>query len=218
MHFQEFALLRYARSNTLGGLVFVCWEALVTHDNEVQFIWSKPNTSFIKWLFLYIRYAGILGQILHLFVAIHYPLSSSQCASWFIVQCGITQAMMTALEMVLILRVYALYNRSYRVAAAMMLFILAEITITSMVVRDMVPTVDFGPTCFTALPHKHAAYYTAGALSTQLTIVALTLHKSSATSLSRWSNNALSGSLFLHHHDSLRGPTSRKNTTAFRPY
>ncbi|KZP25720.1 hypothetical protein FIBSPDRAFT_380126 [Athelia psychrophila] len=36
------------------------------------------------------------------------------------------------------------------------------------------------------------AEYRAGALSTQLTIVALTLHKSSATSLSRWSNNALS--------------------------
>ncbi|KZP30075.1 hypothetical protein FIBSPDRAFT_1038433 [Athelia psychrophila] len=191
MHFQDLALLRHARSNT-RGLVFVCWEALVTHDIEVQFIWSKPNASFIKWLFLYIRYAGILGQIFNIFVTIHYPLSSGQCASWYIVQCGISQGMMTALEMVLILRVYAIYDRNYRVAAGLMLFILAEIAITSTVAWDMIPTLDFGPTCFTVLPHKSAAYYIAGVISTQLAIVTLALHKSSATSLSRWSNNALS--------------------------
>ncbi|KZP30020.1 hypothetical protein FIBSPDRAFT_1038390 [Athelia psychrophila] len=194
MHVQEVALIRHARSNTLGGLVFVCWEALVTHDNEVQFIWSKPNTSFIKWLFLYIRYAGILGQIFNVFVTTQYPLSSAQCVYWFTVKCVIGQAMMSAFETVLILRVYALYGRSYRVAAAMLFFILAEITITSTAVWHMMPTLDFGPTCFTVLPHKATTYYMAGALSTQLAIVTLTLHKSSATSLSmsRWSNNALS--------------------------
>ncbi|KZP09868.1 hypothetical protein FIBSPDRAFT_963632 [Athelia psychrophila] len=194
MHVQEVALIRHARSNTLGGLVFVCWEALVTHDNEVQFIWSKPNTSFIKWLFLYIRSAGILGQIFNVFVTTQYPLSSAQCVYWFTVKCVIGQAMMSAFETVLILRVYALYGRSYRVAAAMLFFILAEITITSTAVWDMMPTLDFGPTCFTVLPHKATTYYMAGALSTQLAIVTLTLHKSSTTgtSLSRWSNNALS--------------------------
>ncbi|KZP30073.1 hypothetical protein FIBSPDRAFT_1038432 [Athelia psychrophila] len=192
MHFQDLASLRHARSNT-RGLVFVCWEALVTHDNEVQFIWSKPNASFIKWLFLYIRYAGILGQIFNLFVSIHYPLSSDQCASWFTVMCVLVQVMMSALETVLILRVYALYDRSYRVAAALMLFILAEIAITSTaVVRDMIPILDFSPTCFAVIPHKSIVYYLAGSISTQLAIVTLTLRKSSATSLSRWSNNALS--------------------------
>ncbi|KZP30084.1 hypothetical protein FIBSPDRAFT_143195 [Athelia psychrophila] len=155
MHVQELALIRHARCNTLGGLIFVCWEALITHDNEVQFIWCKPNTLSIKWLFLYIRYAGILGQIFNLFVTIHYPLSSDQCASWFTIQCVIGQIMMSALETVLILRVYALYNRSYRVAAALMFFILAEIIITSMaIVWDMIPLLDFGPTCFTVIPHK----------------------------------------------------------------
>ncbi|KZP30072.1 hypothetical protein FIBSPDRAFT_1038431 [Athelia psychrophila] len=191
MHFQDLALLRHARSNT-RGLVIVCWEALVTHDNEVQFIWSKPNTSFIKWLFLYIRYAGILGQIFNIFVTIHYPLSSGQCAAWFTVHCVITQAMMTALETVLILRVYALYDRSCRVAAALMLFILAEIVITATLARDTIPGLDFGPTCVAVLPHKPYAYYMAATISTQLAIVILTLRKSSATSLSRWSNNALS--------------------------
>ncbi|KAJ4483349.1 hypothetical protein J3R30DRAFT_3447784 [Lentinula aciculospora] len=47
-------------SSTAAASFFLAWEILITLDDEVELIWSKPGHSWIKWAFLLARYA--LGE------------------------------------------------------------------------------------------------------------------------------------------------------------
>ncbi|KAF5393261.1 hypothetical protein D9757_000627 [Collybiopsis confluens] len=52
-------LIRDLEAASGAALFFLAWDILITMDDEVELIWSKPWTSWIKWAFLIARYFSL---------------------------------------------------------------------------------------------------------------------------------------------------------------
>ncbi|KAF8994698.1 hypothetical protein BDQ17DRAFT_1080759 [Cyathus striatus] len=95
--------------SSLSSLTVLVWEYLLTCGDEYQYIWI-PFT-FVKAVYLFSRYIALISLIINnVFVL---GLTALSCS------------MLAALDFILMLRVYVLYNRSWKVAAAFigMLFV-----------------------------------------------------------------------------------------------
>ncbi|KAF8156570.1 hypothetical protein B0H34DRAFT_466802 [Crassisporium funariophilum] len=106
--------------SSLASLALLLYEYVVTWQFEFRYIWKSPTRSALKRIYLFSRYFALLAQIIN-FVLILNPLSRipvklEHCRQWLlflVLGCG---ALFAALDAVIMLRVYALYNRSPRVA------------------------------------------------------------------------------------------------------
>ncbi|KDQ52720.1 hypothetical protein JAAARDRAFT_210403 [Jaapia argillacea MUCL 33604] len=100
----------------LSSITFLVWDILLTFDEEVAYIWPQPQWSPSKWLFLFTRYFSLACQIvlylrsLGVFGTSHH--SHHSCLWWLVFQSISLQALMTAIELILSIRVYALYAGS----------------------------------------------------------------------------------------------------------
>lgn len=107
------------RSASGAAFILLFWEWIITLDDEVEYIWSKPNNSWLKWLFIFSRYytmAASLTQISIESAVLHgFPMSRSCLRIWYSCQVIVALHSMSSLELILMTRVYALYNKSRRV-------------------------------------------------------------------------------------------------------
>ncbi|KAH7922079.1 hypothetical protein BV22DRAFT_683725 [Leucogyrophana mollusca] len=131
-------------ASSASALSFLVWESCTTLDDEVEYIWSKSYTSPIKWLYLFTRYIG-LGDL----VATPYfgYRSALSCRGWIVLQMGGLQAMVTLVEMILMLRVHALYNRDPRMRAFLILLILVATVIPATGMGLSASKTMFSPSC-----------------------------------------------------------------------
>ncbi|KAF8126805.1 hypothetical protein EV363DRAFT_1347490 [Boletus edulis] len=113
------SLLASQRSSDYGSLVIiiaVSYDYCVTFSNEVKYIWRRPWT-WVSTLFLLIRYAGYLSvlpekvrrNIIYLLGNWAYPLF------W------------VGADMMMILRVYAMYNRSRIILGILLVMYITEV-------------------------------------------------------------------------------------------
>ncbi|KAH7916163.1 hypothetical protein BJ138DRAFT_691561 [Hygrophoropsis aurantiaca] len=95
---------------TVSAVTWLIWDWCLTFDDEVRFVWSKSYKVPIKWAFLSARYVGILslcsGHILNLI-----PIS---CQAKLGLLLALDQILVTTVEIIMVLRVHALYNRNHR--------------------------------------------------------------------------------------------------------
>ncbi|KAI0048459.1 hypothetical protein FA95DRAFT_1038106 [Auriscalpium vulgare] len=116
--------------SSVAALAFLIWDVLITLDDEVEYIWRKPNRYWAKWLYLFVRYFAVMIQIALLFVgteiaaSLHY--GPHACVSWYIFQEVTTQVLIASVEIILMIRVHALYDRNRAVTATLLLLFLAE--------------------------------------------------------------------------------------------
>jgi len=104
--------------SSLAALVFLVLECLSNSRAEYNFIWRAPTT-VVKFIYLISRYSALLGLavhycLIHLFL-IDAPVKLEQCRIWYIFTFGICATTMAALDIILLLRVYALYGKNVRV-------------------------------------------------------------------------------------------------------
>ncbi|KAF9044377.1 hypothetical protein BJ165DRAFT_195275 [Panaeolus papilionaceus] len=115
-----------------AAMTCLIWEWVCTFQDEVVFIWRNPTA--IKRLYLLIRYAGLIGQIGNHIANIELlprlPLSHNVCRIWFATQCGGLQTLTTLLDLVLMLRIYALYHRVRWVPYFLITLFCLEFTVT----------------------------------------------------------------------------------------
>jgi len=163
----------------IAALAFLVWEILITFDDEVQYIWPKPNTAWIKAIFLFLRYfplcIQLCNRVLDEMVIQEQHLNASALRTWYISQVVVAHLTMTGVEFVMMARVYALYHNRRWVGWGFVCLLLAETIIMIIGLLVTLPGVHFKAQTFvTAVPHSFA-YIGISALFSQAIILILTL-------------------------------------------
>ncbi|PFH49949.1 hypothetical protein AMATHDRAFT_48288 [Amanita thiersii Skay4041] len=108
----------FARScSFMVSILLQVLEAISALDDEVRYIWSMPF-SMIKWIYLFSRYYGLIFQALVFFVIFtsKIPINPRLCHAWAYSRILTFLLFLHILDIVLILRVYALYKKSFKIA------------------------------------------------------------------------------------------------------
>ncbi|KAH9008682.1 hypothetical protein EDB85DRAFT_2163994 [Lactarius pseudohatsudake] len=128
----------------IAALAFLVWDILMTLDQEVEAVWTKPNKFYTKWLFFFpfqivILYSFRLNALLFVGTRIVFSLhyTYSDCVKWYIFQEVGTQALIAAVEL-----------SSSRIVTSilLLLFIVENIVMIVALVR-VVLEIGFDPIC-----------------------------------------------------------------------
>ncbi|KAH7922530.1 hypothetical protein BV22DRAFT_1037361 [Leucogyrophana mollusca] len=123
-------VIQWTRICQLVPCVLVVYDHLLTLDGEVEYIWTKPF-SFASILYLLVRYAGDAMTILDAAAYLNLSPSLEFCNIFIYLQGWPISAIGWCMQIILQLRVYALYNRSNRVLIFTILCYIAEIASTA---------------------------------------------------------------------------------------
>jgi len=168
-------------SGQVASLAFLLYDICITLDDEVNTIWVKPNNSWIKWQFLFTRYFALVAQIASRSVeqAIESDkmLSKGALKNWYMCQVILGSILMTAVEIIMMARVYALYKKSPWVGLIFGCLILGEIGAVVAGVVFSTPGKNFTPSSILMSDSNSYTYFGISAIVSQVTILALTLAK-----------------------------------------
>jgi len=184
--------------HSAATLFLAVYDILLTLGDEIEYIWSKSNTAWIKWNFLFIRYFALGVQftcrfIQHIIVkrkkfGLRYHSFSFRI--WFIFQVVIISGLMIAVEAVLMARVYALYNRSRWVKYTFLALVGVEIAATVVGIAWTIPH-DFTDDFLLLRIPGSIIYFSIAAAVSQMTIIILTLIQYWVASRAGWSRNPI---------------------------
>ncbi|TFK25679.1 hypothetical protein FA15DRAFT_668190 [Coprinopsis marcescibilis] len=164
-----------------AALFTLVWEWAITFDDEVEFIWSKRNNSWLKWIYLFARYyaiaASVASRAVEAAVDYGYPMEWTCVRVWYSCQVLVASHAMSALEMVLMVRVYALYNRQRWVAAVFIGLLLLENVVVLVGILVNLPGEGFNPTDLTTRLPSSFLYFGFGTMIVQVVILYFTLRK-----------------------------------------
>ncbi|KAG1744444.1 hypothetical protein EDB19DRAFT_516327 [Suillus lakei] len=173
-------LAREVHHHLISSFALQLWDIVITLQSEIQHIWPKPWNSFFKWLYLFLRYFSLATQIFHQF-AVPYlnsgKASKSSCFSWYVYTALIAQFQTTAVEIILAVRVYALFNRSRRVAVILGSQMTLEYIILVIVVGGYFHRIPSIPYCILSKPPYQIIYHAIAVVATQSTLLGLALIK-----------------------------------------
>ncbi|KAF9010664.1 hypothetical protein BDQ17DRAFT_935961 [Cyathus striatus] len=165
----------------IASLAFLLYDIMITFDDEVDIIWSKPNNSWIKWQFLFTRYFALATQLTNRSLESVINSTSTRLTGslkgWYICQVVVGSMLMTAVEMVLMARVYAIYNKNSLVAAGFFCLLMGELISLIVGVTITIPGKNFHLSTFVDSSPNSYAYFGAAAGISQVTILILTLMK-----------------------------------------
>jgi len=104
--------LYVTRYFVVAAATILVYDHLISLDREVDLIWNKKNWSAIKALFIFNRYFGLLCVILELAVFFNSDLTADFCTFWFYWESISFSLAVLTCELVLIVWVYVIYDRS----------------------------------------------------------------------------------------------------------
>ncbi|KAF8893906.1 hypothetical protein BD779DRAFT_1504068 [Infundibulicybe gibba] len=176
-------------------LCFVALEWLVSLPAELSLIWRLYPTTLIKRLYIFSRYYGLASLIgntamtwhIHSLVTPPAPI----CRSWHVFQFLTLQGLLLSLELVLVLRVFALYNRE----RGMGIFLFSALAIDMMGMSTCgfltIARIDFGGACLPKWTPPQVMYYSVLELCFQSLLFTLTIYKQTARPQLRWQHSAI---------------------------
>jgi len=105
---------------TLAAVALLVWDTIIHFGDEVELIWKFSNGWF-RWLYCFVRYFPLAVELaLWAMYNSEHQLysdgntSNSTCENSSAIESGLLEAVVLAVEIVLIVRVYVLYDRSKR--------------------------------------------------------------------------------------------------------
>ncbi|KIJ65360.1 hypothetical protein HYDPIDRAFT_110403 [Hydnomerulius pinastri MD-312] len=144
-------LLQITEYSTIASVAVIVWEVLITFGDEVKYIWSKPRGARVKWLYLFGKYFGIVSQIFNvallLGLAEKIPVPIGWCRGYHSFQVAILELLLLAFDIVLLLRVYALYARNTLAMGLGASAILIEFITTVVAAALAIPATPYDPAC-----------------------------------------------------------------------
>ncbi|KAG1839327.1 hypothetical protein DFJ58DRAFT_812690 [Suillus subalutaceus] len=149
----------------------------------------QPQKRVFRWLYIYLRYFSLLIQAMHPGIVEYFSGgrgSPSSCLAWNIYASLVSQVHITAVEMVLAVRVYALFNRSRRIVLLVGFHILLEVISSVVNAVYTVRATKYHGYCIFSKPPHQLMYHSIIVLSTQITLMSLTLLKTILTRRSGW--------------------------------
>ncbi|KAF8160884.1 hypothetical protein B0H34DRAFT_356123 [Crassisporium funariophilum] len=177
------------RGFAYAALMLSVWDWITTLSFESLVIWRKSADYRIRWLYCTSRYLGLLAQLANSFVVgfIQFSRFSTEqhCRVWFGLQLLISGALLLSLEIILVLRIHALYSRNSRLTWALVIGLVIETVVATAcggsAIRELTFSNDGG--CLPMHAPTTVVYMSATQLVTQLVIWSLTLYKHLSTHL-----------------------------------
>ncbi|PFH47642.1 hypothetical protein AMATHDRAFT_42800 [Amanita thiersii Skay4041] len=181
--------LKTVSKSSVASFVFILYDILLTLDDEVEIIWTKPRKSWVKWQFLFMRYFALAIQLSNLAIELRislfedYKLRRTALHDWFVAQVVVCFLLSSVVELMLMVRVYALYSRNLMIAGGFALLLLAQLV--SMFVGIGTNVGSNGDIRGVGHRHDHHTYinpdsypyFGVAAIVSQITIVVLTVAK-----------------------------------------
>lgn len=174
----------------VAAVMWLLYDTCIHFDVEVECIWRRP-TSWVKFAYSFVRYIPLLhlGGVLTLTADRDYP--SSGCRGWIIDQLVVIEVLTLVVEIILVVRVYALYNRNKLVLALLSLAFVAEVSIMLMALVLVIPKQTFTPDCLVAgSPKIYIAYWLSSLIFETLLFV-LTLVKFFQSAKREYGSNSI---------------------------
>ncbi|KDR65769.1 hypothetical protein GALMADRAFT_284123 [Galerina marginata CBS 339.88] len=121
-------LTRDANYSLAAAVTFLVFDIFMTLSDEVKYIWGS-RWSFPKFLYLMGRYYGLIYLVIRLGVETHSNLSVPVCKAyyWYYVMGG-DILFTTIVNVIFVLRIYALYGRSRKVLLVFVVLCLGCLT------------------------------------------------------------------------------------------
>jgi len=196
MHHRDVELLQFA---SYGGLIFAACEIILTLKGEIKYIWTNPERfTIVRFLYLFSRYFALAAHITNslLVTFVHHPPTHTPeriCRFLLIYRAVVAFVILGVLDIILMIRVYALYNRPISMALVFA-FLLAFKAVSASVVTYMeVPRQRFSPSCLVITKAQPGLYFfVVGELVLQSVIIGLTLSRHISAARGGWSTPLVS--------------------------
>ncbi|KAJ7594863.1 hypothetical protein C8J56DRAFT_927805 [Mycena floridula] len=182
-------LVKVISYHSAAALVFLIYDIALTLDDEIACIWSKPNTAWIKWTFIFLRYFSLFAQVITRVIQFNIVTSSLESQMfqiWFQGEVVVIHTLMIAVEAVLMVRVYALYSRNRWVKYTFITLVAAETIATVVGIVQTIPHDFMDEFIVLRIPTSFTYFGIAAAVS-ELTIIILTLVQYRVASRAGWS-------------------------------
>ncbi|KAF8070440.1 hypothetical protein FPV67DRAFT_1487414 [Lyophyllum atratum] len=166
--------------SSVAALTFLAWDIVITVDDEIKFIWPKPWT-LTKFLYFYARYVPLMVQISILFVgtdvssALHF--TPHDCYIWQVYQGIAAFSIVGAVDIILILRVIALYHGNPVIRILLALLYILELVGMSVGIGLAIPGIRYDEICLVTDIPPSLAIYGGSAISFQVILFVLTTWK-----------------------------------------
>ncbi|KAF8513376.1 hypothetical protein JB92DRAFT_2924073 [Gautieria morchelliformis] len=180
------AVIHYAprKYGAVAALAMLTYDCAITFDDEFEFVW-KRRWSLGKILFIFNRYFGLLSLLSIVMGAVFMrgmykcPDATLDTSCHGFIWWNITSEVITiaTAEIILILRIYAVYNCSRRLLLVMIALLVVAIACSSWLAISILSTGDGTPGCPIGTAPSHAFFFWIPFLIFETFLMALMLFK-----------------------------------------
>ncbi|KAF7361779.1 hypothetical protein MVEN_00522100 [Mycena venus] len=188
--------LRGLEFGAYAGLTFATCEVILTFRTECKYIWrnSQGSTLLMKLLYLFSRYFAFAVHITNTILVTlvnKYPIIPTHlCRIAVIYQGAVLFVMFGILDVILMIRVYALYNRPTYLAVLFLCLLACRFFVPAIMSYKGMPSQRFTPSCLVKSAGRKAPVYVfaGGELFVQLLVVGLTFARHIWANRGGWNN------------------------------
>ncbi|KAJ7647168.1 hypothetical protein FB45DRAFT_892608 [Roridomyces roridus] len=186
-------MLQYA---SYGGLALALCELGLTLRGEIQYIWSNGRRfRLVRFLYLFSRYFALVAHIANCCLAtivVHHP-AVKLCHYSLVYRAVVAFTMLGVLDVILMVRVYALYNQPISMAIFFVFLLVGKVVSAAVATYQGFPHLRFSPSCLVISKSQPAtAFFAGGELVLQLVILGLTLSRHISAARGGWSTPLVS--------------------------
>ncbi|KAF9036749.1 hypothetical protein BJ165DRAFT_1505691 [Panaeolus papilionaceus] len=176
------ASLAQRRFVTFASVALLVWDCFRTAEDEVQHVWRYPPSA-TKVAYVAARYIPLAGQFVN-FYLVFGPLYAGVglqdaviCTRWWGSLLAIGSTLIMSLDFVLMLRIHALYQKSIRISALLVMLFGCLTFVQILKQIDFLPSLAFDCVCDSVGIYSLYIYYCIVVLAVQFPIGALLLAK-----------------------------------------
>ncbi|KAH7102235.1 hypothetical protein BKA62DRAFT_829585 [Auriculariales sp. MPI-PUGE-AT-0066] len=97
---------------SVAFFMMLLWDIIITLGDEVEYIWLHPGQTLGKTLFFLNRYLPPLDLAILINTYVNFGIDRSLCLPWFSIDNWLSAVSLTIVDIILLLRAYALWNRN----------------------------------------------------------------------------------------------------------
>jgi len=168
--------LRIRKWSTVAAFAFLLYEHAITIRGEFIHIWRRPFT-VVRATFIFARYFALIVQSVNMYLVFgpfsRMSIPETTCRKWFSFQIVSACALMAALDLILMLMIYALYRKDRKVGLFLAVLFCAQIGVEFVTSPRSVLNVNYNPICDTTETHSVIIYFCMSVWITHLSLAVL---------------------------------------------
>jgi len=165
---------------SIAALAFLVWDILITTDEEVKFVWPR-SWSYTKAIYFFIRYIPVMVEASNLLIGTEltpiFHFTPHDCYIWIVYQTVALSLILTAVDTILILRVYALYHGNVVMRWVVPSLFLIEIVGVVVGLALSLPKFTYNNLCVVINAPRTLIIYAVAAILFQAMLFAATIYK-----------------------------------------